>query len=110
MTDKIKLVQNDTRPALVCTLTDANTGLPITLTGATPLLKFRPMGSTTLTATLTGVVTDAANGICVFYPASAPAMLQGTPGDYEGEVSVTFSDGQVQTVYDVLKFKVRGDF
>jgi hypothetical protein len=37
-------------------------------------------------------------------------MLQGTPGDYEGEIEITFTDGQIQTVYDVLKFRVREDF
>jgi hypothetical protein len=49
-------------------------------------------------------------GQVVFYPASDPAMLEGTPGDYEGEVEITFADGQRQTVYDTLKFKVREDF
>jgi hypothetical protein len=37
-------------------------------------------------------------------------MLQGDPGDYEGEIEITFPDGQIQTVYDPLKFKVREDF
>jgi hypothetical protein len=46
----------------------------------------------------------------VFFPASDPAMLQGAPGDYEGEIEITFVDTTVQTVYDLLKFKVREDF
>jgi hypothetical protein len=37
-------------------------------------------------------------------------MLQGEAGDYEGEIEITFADGQVQTVYDLLKFKIREDF
>jgi hypothetical protein len=37
-------------------------------------------------------------------------MLQGEAGDYEGEISITFSDGQIQTVYEPMKFKVREDF
>lgn len=110
MAEKIKLVQGDTRPAIVCTLTDDTTGVAINITGATVRLKFRAAGATTLTATVTGVVTDGPAGQCVFYPASAPQMLQGDPGDYEGEVEITFSDNQVQTVYDVLKFKIREDF
>lgn len=110
MTEKIKLVQGDTRPALVCNLTDDTTGAAINITGATVLLKFRAAGATALTATVTGSITDAAAGQVVFYPASAPAMLQGEPGDYEGEIEITFGDGQIQTVYDVLKFKVREDF
>lgn len=110
MAEKIKLVQGDTRPAIVCKITDDSTGAVIPLTGATVLLKFRALGATDLTATVTGAVTDGPNGVVAFYPASAPAMLQGEPGDYEGEIEITFADGQVQTVYDVLKFKMRGDF
>ena len=110
MSDKIKLVQDDTRPALVCTITDDTSGAAINITGATVLLKFRAAGATTLQATVTGTVTDGANGVVAFYPASAPEMLTGDAGDYEGEIQITFSDGQIQTVYDLLKFKVRSDF
>lgn len=110
MSDKIKLVQGDTRPALVCNITDDTTGAPLVITGATIVLKFRLLGSTSLQATVPGTVTDGPNGQVVFYPAAAPTMLQGTPGEYEGEVEITFSDGQIQTVYDVLKFNVREDF
>lgn len=110
MTDKIKLVQDDTRPALVCTITDDVTSAAIDITGATALLKFRALGSATLQATVTGSITNGPNGQVTFYPASNPAMLTGDAGDYEGEIQITFSDGQIQTVYDVLKFKVRSDF
>jgi hypothetical protein len=110
MAEKIKLVQGDTKPALVCNITDETTGLAIVLTGATVRLKFREAGATTLTATVTGSVTDGANGQVAFYPASSPEMLQGQAGDYEGEIEITFSDNTVQTVYDLLKFKVREDF
>ena len=110
MSEKIKLVQGDTKPAIVCRLTDDTTGVALSITGATVRLKFRAAGATELTATVTGVVTDGANGEVVFYPASAPEMLQGDPGDYEGEIEITFADNAVQTVYDLLKFKVREDF
>jgi hypothetical protein len=110
MAEKIKLVQGDTKPALVCNITDEITGNPIGLTGATVLLKFRAVGATDLTATVTGSITDGPNGQVAFYPASAPAMLLGEAGDYEGEIQITFSDTTVQTVYDLLKFKLREDF
>ena len=110
MAEKIKLVQGDTRPAIVCTITDDTTNAPVNITGATIVLKFRAAGATTLTTTVTGAITSGPNGVVAFYPASAPAMLQGEPGDYEGEIEITFSDGQIQTVYDLLKFKLRGDF
>lgn len=109
MSDKIKLVQNDTRPALVCTITDDTTGNVVSVTGATAVLKVRAVGSTTLQATVPGAVTDGPNGQITFYPASAPEMLQAS-GEFEGEIQITFADSQIQTVYDVLKFKVRSDF
>jgi hypothetical protein len=110
MAEKIKLVRNDTRPAIVVTITNETTGLPINITGATPRLKFRAAGATVLTATLEGTVTNGPIGECAFFPAAYPQMLSGEAGDYEGEIEVTYSDGQIQTVYDILKFKVREDF
>ena len=110
MSEKIKLVQNDTRPALVCTITDETTGSAVDISGATIVLKFRAAGATELTATVPGTVTNGSAGQVAFYPASAPEMLQGAAGDYEGEIEITFADSQIQTVYDLLKFKVREDF
>ena len=110
MAEKIKLVQGDTRPALTCTITDDTTGAAVDISGATIVLKFRAAGATTLTATVSGTVSDGPAGQVVFYPASSPEMLQGEPGDYEGEIEITYADSQVQTVYDLLKFKVREDF
>jgi hypothetical protein len=106
----IKLVQGDTRPALVCNITDETTGLPVSLTGATCRLKFRKVGATSVKATLTGTVTDAVNGVVEFYWASDPSALSDADGQYEGEIEVVFSDGQIQTVYDKLQFVVRADF
>lgn len=110
MSDRIKLVQNDTRPALVCNITDDTTGAAIVLTGATVVLKFRATGAATLQATVPGSITNGPNGQVTFYPASVPTMLAGTPGSYEGEIEITFPDGQIQTVYDTLKFQMRADF
>jgi hypothetical protein len=37
--------------------------------------------------------------------------MAGDPGNYEGEIQVTFAaGGGVQTVYDTLKFRMREDF
>lgn len=110
MSEKIKLVQGDTRPALVCTITDDTTGSAINITGATVVLKFRAVGLTTLQATVPGSVTNGPAGQVTFYPASAPAMLQGDAGDYEGEIEITFTDSTIQTVYDTLRFRLREDF
>lgn len=109
MAEKIKLVQGDTRPQVQVTLTDENTGAVIDITGATCLLKFRAVGSSTLVDTITGIVTDGPAGKVVF--AWNANSLSVDAGDYEGEIEVTFPNGAGrQTVYDVLKFKVREDF
>lgn len=110
MSEKIRLVRNDTRPAIVCTITDETSGLAINVTGATVRLKFRAAGAQALTATVVGTVTDGAAGQVAFFPATAPEMLQGEPGDYEGEIEITFADTTVQTVFDLIKFRIREDF
>ena len=107
--DLIYLVQGDVnRPQVQTTITDENTGAVVNITGSTPIMKFRMVGSTTLQATITGIVTDGANGVCVF--AMTAASLSGDPGNYEGEIQITFSNGDIQTVYDPLRFRVREDF
>ena len=110
MADKIKLVQGDSgRPQIQATITDENTGNIVDITGATVVLKFRMVGAATLQDTIAGVVTDGVNGVVVF--AMTEAAMSGDAGDYEGEIQVTFaSGGGVQTVYDILKFKMREDF
>jgi hypothetical protein len=110
MSTYIKLVQGDVnRPQIKATITDENTGNVVDISGSTCLLKFRQVGSTTLQDTITGTVFDGPNGVVIF-PMSALA-LSGDPGDYEGEIQVTFAAGAgVQTVYDVLRFRVREDF
>lgn len=110
MAEKIRLVQGDTAPALTVTLTDTTTTAAINVTGATVRLKFRAVGSETLRGTLTGSVTDGAGGVVVFFWSDDPTILDGDAGDYEGEIEITFADNTIQTVYDLLKFKLRQDF
>jgi hypothetical protein len=123
--EKIKLVQNDTKPQINLSLTDETTGDPIDLTGATVRMHFRAAGSATIKETLilgllTGRVledgsidttppydTPGRGGRC--YVTWGETTLD-TVGEFEGEVFVTFADSGIQTVYDVLKFKVRDEF
>lgn len=107
MSDKILLVQGDTRPALVCTLTDDTTGNPINISGASVVLRFREVGSTTAKANINGTVTDGANGVVEFQWTNTALD---TAGNFEGEIEITFGSGAVQTVYEKLKFKVREQF
>lgn len=119
--DTIKLVTGDTMPDLRFTLKDSNAGVteasydeddsstwaPINVAGASLALRIRPLGSTDITMTLSGVVTDGSAGEVTFPFTGSPFTAE---GDYEGEVEITFSNGSIQTMYDLVKFKVRSDF
>lgn len=110
MAERIKLVQGDTAPALVVTLTDTTTNTPINITGATVRLKFKAAGAPTVRGTLVGSVTDGAAGKVTFFWSDDPTILDGDPGDYDGEIEITFADSTIQTVYDLVKFRLREDF
>lgn len=126
MAEKIKLVQGDSRPQLVLALTDDTTGSAIDVSTATVVMKFRKANSTAILATLTanklpGIVledgsidftapynTPGVGGRCVL--SWTQSALDQEPGEYEGEIEITFADSTVQTVYDTLKFKLRAQF
>lgn len=129
MAEKIKLVQGDTRPQIKYVVSDELTGNIVDLTGATVLLKFRAAGSKTLLFTLTGYlqsgiedengnVTQQGVGQAYAVPGSGGRVafqfnsgnLDVPPGQYEGELEVTFNDSSIQTVYSVTKFQVRAQF
>jgi hypothetical protein len=109
MSDVIRLVQNDSRPEINLTLTDENTGLPIDLSAGTTtvVVKFRAAGSTTLLSTINCSKTDAVNGKVSFN--FSGGVLDVDPGQYEGEIEISFA-GATHTVFDVLRFRVRGEF
>lgn len=108
MADVIKLVQGDNLPYIKLTLTDAD-GRVMNVATATVVVYFRAAGTTTILTTLQcAKVTDGRDGLVKFnFPGST---LNIAPGNYEGEVEVTFPDGLKQTVYEILKFKLRGQF
>lgn len=108
MSDIIRLVQGDTLPVITITLTDEFTGDPIDITGATVVVKFRAANSATTLSTLSGTLVNPSAGLFSFtFPAPT---LDVDPGLYEGEIQTTFAGGAVQSVYDVLKFRVRTQF
>ncbi len=106
----IKLVQGDNLPEITLTLTDSNTGSAIDLSAATTTVqvKFRAAGTSTVLATLAcSKVTDGSDGkVSFFFPGST---LNIAAGAYEGEVEISFN-GLIQTIYDVIKFRLREDF
>lgn len=108
--DVIRLVEGDERPVIVLTLTDDNTGSPIDLSLATTVvtIKFREAGTTTLLSTIsTSKLSGGTTGQVQFD--FTGGVLNVDPGMYEGEIVINFN-GQVQTVYDTLRFTVRENF
>lgn len=119
--ETLSLVVGDTLPELAFTIrdsksaasgktldaNDSTTWAPINITGATVRLRLRVLGSTTVSSTLTCIITDGSNGLCT---TNFPTGTLATAGTYEGELEVTFSGGGIQTVYDLIKLKVRSDF
>tara|TARA_B110000858_G_scaffold67810_1_gene78786 strand:- start:369 stop:743 length:375 start_codon:yes stop_codon:yes gene_type:complete len=119
--DTIKLVVGDTLPELTFNLKDSNTAAagktldtedsttwaPINLTGGTVKLRIREVGSATVAATITATLSAPTTGTCIV---QFPSGTWTTAGTYEGELEYTTSGSGIQTVQDLVKFKVRNDF
>ena len=119
--DTIKLVVGDTLPELTFTLKDSKTAAagqtldaendatwaPIDLSSGTVRFRIREVGQTTVLQTITASITDATGGECAL---TFPTGTWTAAGTYEGELEFTKSNGQIQTVQDLVKFKVRDDF
>lgn len=109
-TQRILLVRGDTGPQVQMTITDAVDGSVVDLTGATATLFLRAEGGDTIVLTrgLTIPVETAATGTATIVWQVGDLDLAG--GDYEGEIEVLLYSGIRQTVYELLKFRVRDDF
>lgn len=124
MSTNVKLVRNDTRPRTF-SLLDGN-GAALDINGATVLFKLRAAGSSVVKATnpctlLSGRLME--DGVTVdttppYNTAGAggrvrvdwtPTALD-TAGEYQGEFEVTYGDGSVETVYELVKVTIRKDF
>mgnify|MGYP002630633130 FL=1 len=117
----LKLVVGDTLPELTFTLKDSNTAAAgytldaddsttwaaIDLSNGTVKLRIRKIGSTTVASTISATLSDPTNGVCIL---AFPAGTWTEAGTFEGEIEFTKSDGNIQTVQDFIKFKVREDF
>jgi len=104
----IKLVKNDNRPLITITV-KLDDGTIQSLVGATEVVYFRKRGTDTVLSTLSCThVTDGSDGKTYFkFEGSA---LNVDPGLYEGELEITFGDGDKQSCYDTLRFQVRDEF
>ena len=109
-TDVIRLTAGDEKPLIVVTLTDDLTGQPIDLSLSTTVVsvKFRKAGTTTLLSTISCTKLSGGTTGQVQFGFSG-GVLDVDPGMYEGEIVINFN-GEVQTVYDTLRFTVRENF
>jgi hypothetical protein len=108
MAGRIKLVQGDTRPFIRMTLRDGD-GTPINVAGSVVVFKFRERGALdTLFTTPCIQPNGGGDGKIVFnFPEGS---LDVPPGAYEGEIEIQYGLGDIQTIYDLLKFTVREQF
>ena len=107
MADTIKLVKGDELPQITLTLTDDVTASAVDLSVSTTSVsvKFKKKGTTTTLSTIsTTKTTDGSDGKVHFD--FSGGVLDVDAGEYEGEVVISY-DGSIQTVYDVLTFRVR---
>jgi|TARA_A100001388_G_scaffold95474_1_gene69352 5,10-methenyltetrahydromethanopterin hydrogenase len=110
MADVIRLVKGNSKPDIILTLTDDGTGGAIDLSAPTTTVtvKFRKQNTTTVLSTINAnKVSGGATGQVQFD--FAGGVLNVDAGMYEGEVNIDFN-GSLQTVYDLIKFRVRDNF
>jgi hypothetical protein len=130
---KFKMVQFDTLPEVWLSLTDDITSDPIDVSdvGTAVYAYIREVGSKVVKDTLVcdklpGVVIrideeTGAQTISIVPPYDTPGRggrvaiiwnedTLDTPGTYQAEISVQFSDDRVMTWYDLLQFNVREQF
>jgi hypothetical protein len=110
-TDVIRLVSGDERPVIILTLTDDTTGSPIDLSAVTTsvAVKFRKAGTTTVLSTIACTKVSTGSAGQVQFDFTDGTLTDLDPGMYEGEVQISFN-GQIQTVFETLRFTVRDNF
>lgn len=117
----INLVAGDTLPELSVSLKDSstpaagmvldaeneNTWAAIDLTVASVLMRIRPVGSLTVSSTITMIVTSAVEGKVI---TQFPAGTLSASGLFEAEIEINYYDGGKHTVPELIKLKVRDGF
>jgi hypothetical protein len=112
MAETFKYVQGDTGPQLRLTFTDEDTGTATDLSNATVKLYFKAAGEDTIILDKTLYVNPdtAEEGIAIVTWDTGD--LDVPAGAYQGEIEVTRGgpSGTKETIYEILKFKIREDF
>lgn len=109
--DTLYLVQGDNGSQVKIVLTRDDTGDPVDLTGATVTLKFKKRNSASILSSINSSAfetSDLEGGVAIFVFNSI--ALDIASGNYVGEVEITFSNGNIETVYEELEFLVREDY
>ena len=104
------LVQDDIGTQIKATITREDDGLPVNLSDATVVLKFRAKGSSTILSTLTSISPPGSLeiGDAIFQFSNGDLAVD--EGQYEGEIEAAFNDGRIETVFEKIDFLVRKDF
>lgn len=107
--DRIQLVQGDTLPYINLTLYSTLTNQPIDIspTDVQVHVYFKKVGTSKVLSTILCEKIEPTLGKVRF--CFANGELNVTPGSYEAEIEVDYV-GQIQTIFDTLKFSIRSQF
>jgi hypothetical protein len=110
MATSFNYVQGDTGPQIRLSFTDEDTGTPTNLTGATATLHFRAAGEPTVlfSRQLYIDADSASSGVAILQWNTTD--LDQDAGTYEGEIEVVRATGLRETIFEVIKFRIREDF
>ncbi len=100
----IKLVQGDTLPQIILTITDTTTGEPINLGDSSTSVNLhirKAVGGARVMTIPCGKVEDEPGKVSFAFSNSSNLV-----GQYEGEIEIDF-DGNTLTVFETLKFTFR---
>jgi hypothetical protein len=110
----VKLVEVDSAPDIIFTLTDQITGAALDLTTlVSAALKFRRLNTTTVLATLVPIVYGAAtNGqLTMPWGSTLTTLPAGSvPGFFEGQLKLTFTGPKLLTAPTPVQFYVIKSF
>lgn len=107
--EALRLVQNDTLPAIALRLTDAVTGAVVDVSAGTTTITahIRAAGSTTIKESI--AMTKPNGGTDGIVSLAWTGTALDTAGDYEAEIEVSYN-GSKQTIFDVIPLKIRPQF
>lgn len=108
--DVLLFVVNDIGSQIKVTLTRDDDDSAIDLTDAAVYLRVSREGSKTLLYTVTadaGSAAQRAAGIVIF--TFSQSNLDQEPGNYWGEIQISFTSGKIESVYELLNITLRTD-